>query len=645
MSKKVQKKKKGRVFLSREAAQFKGLFSPKYEKWLLTEVELLAQNNFGTWSSVEEAGMHIDKAIKELAKTIATAVEPEVKRIIDEHKEDIVSDMAENVVAGPNLPQMGPSTPAPAPTTEAFPAEEPKTLSPTPASRLGKVTKLLRSKEKLFSKAPQGRGKIAQDYDDFEEDPSVMYLPDEFGEDISVGDRVQVSEGSGTWSGIEAIVVDQSNVETDGRGIPTNVPGAYQPVNWDEEVALQLEDGSIDVMFIDRLKKVSRKIAQIGSDDFGEDRGYSVVFDISTQEAHFPSEEAGASEEAFWEAKEEIENLFNMPVSMSFEDDYAACEFTNWVDDIQKVAAIIVDNDSTINDGTILISNGMTAQNFRATKGHLGRPDSLVDYDDWDDAFGVNDLAPIAKKAKMTKKLAAAFDESERKGDNFDDASEGAEKFIIDVIMQGGETIPTAYGDKTAKGILDLLKGSGSEEAADVIMQGRDKIQTAHGIKSREGFADLLESLFTRRGKKAALELRPLGANVTEVETDNVVVLFSYSTPVAYMDKGSGQFFRTTERFSNTTSKHINKWLEGNQAEEVDQSQIEGLVQTANAETYSIESMDKEEAERILGKVIGQKVDLEEFKEDLEEEQNLEGELKTQDDLKPHVQMHYEGVE
>jgi len=153
MIKKGHEKKKGRVFLSREAAQFKGLFSPKYEKWLLTEVELISQNNFGTWSSMEEAANFVEKAVKELAKTISSAVEPEVERLVNEVKDDIITDMSENIVAGPNLPQMGPSTPSPAQTTEAFPAEEPKTLSPTPASRLGKVTKLLRSKEKLFSKA------------------------------------------------------------------------------------------------------------------------------------------------------------------------------------------------------------------------------------------------------------------------------------------------------------------------------------------------------------------------------------------------------------------------------------------------------------------------------------------------------------
>lgn len=82
--------------------------------------------------------------------------------------------------------------------------------------------------------------------------------------------------------------------------------------------------------------------------------------------------------------------------------------------------------------------------------------------------------------------------------------------------------------------------------------------------------------------KEAMLQLNPIGPNMTEVETDEVIVLFSYSTPVAYEDKASGQCYRTSERFSTTTSRHINKWLEGREAQEVDQSQLEGLVQVAS---------------------------------------------------------------
>lgn len=44
------------------------------------------------------------------------------------------------------------------------------------------------------------------------------------------------------------------------------------------------------------------------------------------------------------------------------------------------------------------------------------------------------------------------------------------------------------------------------------------------------------------------------------LETPTATVLVSYSTPVAAFVKGSG-FIRAVERYSVTTSKHINKWL------------------------------------------------------------------------------------
>jgi hypothetical protein len=73
------------------------------------------------------------------------------------------------------------------------------------------------------------------------------------------------------------------------------------------------------------------------------------------------------------------------------------------------------------------------------------------------------------------------------------------------------------------------------------------------------------------------LHLTPLGANVTEVRYGDNYVLFSYQTPVAYMDV-SGTCFQTNEKFSVTTSKHISKWLNGRFAAKVNQDQIENLV-------------------------------------------------------------------
>ena len=74
------------------------------------------------------------------------------------------------------------------------------------------------------------------------------------------------------------------------------------------------------------------------------------------------------------------------------------------------------------------------------------------------------------------------------------------------------------------------------------------------------------------------MKLRPIASNMTEVETAKATILFSYSTPVACcMNDGSG-FFRTSQKWSVTTSKHINKWLAGADAKEADQSFFDNLV-------------------------------------------------------------------
>jgi hypothetical protein len=65
--------------------------------------------------------------------------------------------------------------------------------------------------------------------------------------------------------------------------------------------------------------------------------------------------------------------------------------------------------------------------------------------------------------------------------------------------------------------------------------------------------------------------LTPIASNMTEVSTPNGNrVLYSYSTPVAAYLQGVG-YCRTDKRWSVTTSRHINKWLDG--AEAADRSQ------------------------------------------------------------------------
>lgn len=72
------------------------------------------------------------------------------------------------------------------------------------------------------------------------------------------------------------------------------------------------------------------------------------------------------------------------------------------------------------------------------------------------------------------------------------------------------------------------------------------------------------------------MKIKPIGSNMTELHVGDVVVLFSYQAPVAALtDDG---YIRTTQHYSATTTKHINKWLDGAAAETVDQSILDKLA-------------------------------------------------------------------
>jgi len=74
------------------------------------------------------------------------------------------------------------------------------------------------------------------------------------------------------------------------------------------------------------------------------------------------------------------------------------------------------------------------------------------------------------------------------------------------------------------------------------------------------------------------MKVRPIASNMTEVKTEKATILFSYETPVACcMNDGTG-FFKTDCRWSRTTSKHINKWLNGAAAQEREQSFFDSLA-------------------------------------------------------------------
>ena len=72
------------------------------------------------------------------------------------------------------------------------------------------------------------------------------------------------------------------------------------------------------------------------------------------------------------------------------------------------------------------------------------------------------------------------------------------------------------------------------------------------------------------------MKLKQMAANVTELTINDTNVMFSYETPVAGWNEDGA--FRTDEKFSVTTTKHINKYLAGASANIVPQKWIESIV-------------------------------------------------------------------
>lgn len=76
------------------------------------------------------------------------------------------------------------------------------------------------------------------------------------------------------------------------------------------------------------------------------------------------------------------------------------------------------------------------------------------------------------------------------------------------------------------------------------------------------------------------MNLTPIQANMTEVEINpSLTVLFSYNTPVAckWTNGAIYEYYRTEKKWSNTTTRHINKWLDGNPAKFKDQDYFDNL--------------------------------------------------------------------
>ena len=65
------------------------------------------------------------------------------------------------------------------------------------------------------------------------------------------------------------------------------------------------------------------------------------------------------------------------------------------------------------------------------------------------------------------------------------------------------------------------------------------------------------------------------GSNHVIVKLGNIEILFSYATPVAYSENGCS--YKTSKKWSVTTSKHINSCGYAN-AKEVTQEKLDNLI-------------------------------------------------------------------
>ncbi len=70
------------------------------------------------------------------------------------------------------------------------------------------------------------------------------------------------------------------------------------------------------------------------------------------------------------------------------------------------------------------------------------------------------------------------------------------------------------------------------------------------------------------------MKLKKIGNNETEITTkEGVQLFFSYETLVAA--RTMKNVYVTENKYSNTTTKHINKWLDGLKYETVTQAQLD----------------------------------------------------------------------
>ena len=74
--------------------------------------------------------------------------------------------------------------------------------------------------------------------------------------------------------------------------------------------------------------------------------------------------------------------------------------------------------------------------------------------------------------------------------------------------------------------------------------------------------------------------VKNIGSNMTEIfltkGSESASILVSYETPVAALV--GGKFYKTRSYYSKTTTSHINKWLDGREAQERSQSFFNSLL-------------------------------------------------------------------
>jgi hypothetical protein len=81
--------------------------------------------------------------------------------------------------------------------------------------------------------------------------------------------------------------------------------------------------------------------------------------------------------------------------------------------------------------------------------------------------------------------------------------------------------------------------------------------------------------------EEVQMKIKQIASNMTVLDLGFAQVFFSYETPVAAC-LTDGSLVRTETKYSVTTTKHINKWLNGCEALTVPQDRIDCLLTSSS---------------------------------------------------------------